>query len=437
MKHLLALFSVGFATVIVADDALVTEVAARQNWPWSPDVNITYRYNGTNPTSVWFTATWQGQTNPVDLVTLKSTGTFLVSNGLHRLTWDPVAAGYGKEALVDFKVQAVVTNADPRTYLVVDLVNGGYTLRPDVPSGGWTDEYRKTKMVFRRVPAGTYQLGFPEKDFYCLEAESGWSRGVARGMTPREVTLSSDYYCAIYLLTAAQKANLFGVSGTSMNPQRQHDNAGYRNFRGATLDDGVTSVDWPNTGYAVSSGSYVGKLRQKLGGDLLGDLPTQEQWEIAMRAGTSTIWPTGGDKNSTGEELDAAVNKICWCRWLGDNFTPYSKDVGLKECNGWGIYDFNVMDQGEVTISYANDAADLDPTTKRCRVDYPTGGLDPVGPTSSLHSARIFMGGSSYLSSRTMRELPTPKRAAVDCSTGATLYCGVRLAIHLKPLVAD
>lgn len=435
MKHLLSLFSAGFAGALLAADGLVTDVEVHQNWPWSPDVNIAYRYNGTTPTSVWFTATWKGQTDPVDIVQLKATGSYLVGNGLHRLTWDPVAAGYGNKALVDFRVQAVVTNADPRTYLVVDLVSGGYTLLANVPAGGWTDEHKKTKMVFRRIPAGTYQLGFPIEDYYKLDAENGWNRGVARGMTPREVVLSSDYYCAIFLLTSAQRAYLYGTTGVSANPQRQHD-GGYAMFRGAKLDDGVTVVDWPNTRYAVASDSYVGRLRQKLGDDLIGDLPTQEQWEIAMRAGTATLWPTGGDKDSADDELDAAVDRICWCRWIDGNFTPYSKDVGLKECNAWGIYDFNVVDQGEATVSYANDAAEPDATTKRYRVDYPTGGFDPVGPTSSIHNSRIFMGGCSYLSERTLRELPTPKRSASwDTTTGETLYCGVRFAIHLKPLV--
>lgn len=184
MKPVAFLVGVVFAFAASAEE-LVSDVQVSQDWPWSPKVHVAYRYNGANPTSVWFTATWQGQRESVDIVQLDATGSYLVSNGLHRLTWDPVAAGYGNVSLVDFRVEAVVTNADPRTYLVVDLVNGGYTTMATVPQGGWTDEYKTTKMVFRRVPAGTYQLGFPEADFYQLEAEGGWSRGYARPIRMR------------------------------------------------------------------------------------------------------------------------------------------------------------------------------------------------------------------------------------------------------------
>lgn len=45
------------------------------------------------------------------------------------------------------------------------------------------------------------------------------------------------------------------------------------------------------------------------------------------------------------------------------------------------------------------------------------------------------MGGFSYLSSRTMRELLIPRRMGIDVSEDQTLYCGVRFGIHLKPLV--
>lgn len=434
MKRMLSFGIVLLSSAAIAAD-LVTEVTARQRWPWSPKVDVTYRYDGETPTSVCFTATWRGQDTPVNIVSLDSTGTFLVKPGAHRFAWDPVAAGHGADALVDFRVEASVAAADPRTYLVVDLENGGYELLPDVPAGGWTDAHKTSKMVFRRIPAGTYQLGFPEADFYAFEPENGWSRPVAQSMTPREVTLSSDYYCAIFLLTSAQLSYLRNdaVKLPSRAPQRAHD--GYALFRGATLADGETAVDWPATGYGVSAASYVGLLREKLGGGLLADLPTQEQWEIAMRAETRTIWPSGGDAASSPEALTNALHAISWCKWI-DGVLPYSKDVGLKSSNAWGVYDFNVVDRGEVTLSYANDKAEIThPDKKTLDVSDPTGGLDPIGPTSSLHNARIFMGGCSNGSGLTVRNVATPARTGLDVSTGETLYCGVRFVINLKPLV--
>ncbi len=323
--------------------------------------------------------------------------------------------------------------ADPRTYLVVDLANGGYSFLSDVPAGGWTDEYKTSKMVFKRIPAGTYSLGYPEEDFYRMEAENNWNRQIVRGMSPRNVTLTSDFYFSIFLTTSSQITYIRGdsVKGSSTVPQRAHN--GYSLFRGSLQDDGETQVDWPNSGYTVASSSYVGLLREKVGGGLLIDLPTQEQWEIAMRAGTDTLWPSGGRSTNTVDELKAFLTDIAWSKNI-EEVLPYNKSVGLKNPNNWGVYDFNVM--YEATLSYANDAADITyPDGKRFDLSYPVGGVDPVGPNSSIHSARVFMGGDSSGASWALRNFPTPMRTGLNVSDGGKIYAGLRFAVHLKPLV--
>ena len=421
------------AGVAGADAATVNVVSVRSRWPWSPKVDVVYDYSGEEPGSVRLTATWRGQAEPVNLVGLETTGAFLVTNGRHRVSWDPVAAGVGDKTLVDFRVQAAVVADDPRTYLVVDLVDGGYETRADVPEGGWTDAYKTTKLVFRRIPAGTYALGYPMADFFRLEAETGWSRPTAQGMAPRTVTLSSDFYYQVFLTTVAQAAALQGTSSPGTAPKREH-REGYALFRGATLDDGAKAVDWPATGYSVAADSLVGKLRQKLGGGLLADLPTQEQWEIAMRAGTDTLWPSGGGPDSTAEELTNAVHAISWCKWIDGEPLAYNRAVGLKQANRWGVYDFNVM--YEATLSWANDAEEIThPDKKSLNVAFPAGGLDPLGPATSCHGARIFMGGAASGSGLTFRNLATPARTGVVVTGNPTLYCGLRFAIHLVPLV--
>ena len=434
MKRLVMSFFVAVcAGAVCADEATVSVVSVRPRWPWSPKVDVVYDYSGEAPGSVRLTATWRGQAEPVDLVGLETTGAFLVTNGRHRVSWDPVAAGVGDKTLVDFRVQAAAVADDPRTYLVVDLVNGGYETLSAVPEGGWTDVHKTTKMVFRRIPAGTYALGYPMADFFQLEAENGWSRPVAQGMAPRTVTLTSDFYHQVFLTTVAQAAALQGLSSAVTNPKREHTE-GYALFRGATLDDGTTAVDWPATGYSVAADSLVGKLRQKLGGGLLADLPTQEQWEIAMRAGTDTLWPSGGSPDCTAEELTNAVHAISWCKWIDGTPLAYNRAVGLKQANRWGVYDFNVL--YEATLSWANDAEAITHTDKKSlNVAFPSGGLDPLGPAASCHEARIFMGGDSNGSGLTFRNLATSARTGVSVTGSPALYCGLRFAIHLAPLV--
>ena len=290
------------------------------------------------------------------------------------------------------------------------------------------------RLTFRRIPAGTYALGYPHEKFYAaaMTSENGTTRPIAQNGAERTVTLTSDFYFAVFLTTHAQVAALNGTSGSAMNPY--YHSSTYAAFRGATLDDGVTAVNWPATGYAVAANSLVGKLRKKLGGRLLADLPTQEQWEIAMRAGTDTLWPSGGSPDSTAEELTNAVHAISWCKWIDGTPLAYNRAVGLKQANRWGVYDFNVL--YEATLSWANDAeAITHPDGKSPNVAFPAGGLDPLGPTTSCHEARIFMGGDANGSGLTFRNLATPARTGVVVAGSPTLYCGLRFAIHLAPLV--
>ena len=57
-------------------------------------------------------------------------------------------------------------------YMVVDLSDGptakNYPISylPDVPEGGWTDEYKTTKLVLRRIVPGTFTMGCQEQPDY-------------------------------------------------------------------------------------------------------------------------------------------------------------------------------------------------------------------------------------------------------------------------------
>jgi len=440
MKHLLALFSIGFATVLVADDALVTEVAARQNWPWSPDVNITYRYNGANPTSVWLTATWQGQTNPVDLVTLKSTGTFLVSNGLHRLTWDPVAAGYGKDVLIDFKVQAAVTNADPRTYLIVDLVNGGYTLRPDVPEGGWTEDDKTLRMVFRRIPAGTYSLGTTEAEYTGMFGNNGYTRKAAKGSHRCSVTFTSDYYFQVYMMTSYQHWLLDSNSRPATGSGDAKPACGVafsiNSYRGATLDDGVTAVCWPQTGHQVNSNSETGRLRKRLTWqgqeELLVDLPTDFQWQLAKGCGDNYFWPTGGVNGDSKSAVSNYVNTAIHTKNI-DGQNPSSYKVGGKQPNRWGIYDYCV--RWEFVLDWSTDEGTYYGGSTPNWLE-PKGGIDPVGPSQpTALNKRLLRGGDATGNSWNPEGYCLFARSLVDPYGTGSNYIPPRFVINLKPLV--
>ncbi len=348
MKTRLVLVFCLFVAGALTAHELVTNVVVRQRRPWSNVVDIDYLYTGLCPTSMAVTATWDGQAEPVSLVSLHTEGVTGVTLGPHTLTWDPVAAGYGEETLKNFKVEIAPSAHDLRTYLVIDLKDGGYTLMARAPEVGWTDEYKTTKLVLKRLSKGTYRWGTSEHDEYRAAWSGGQSGAIGRGATLHDVTYTSDYYFPIFELTTDQYSwiNAGKASGdTRATCPYWTFGLVYTSLRGATLDDGVTPVCWPQTGHQVNSTSFIGKLRaiitRKNQPELLADLPTVDQWQLPMSGGRNTFWPNGG----TAAEKDlpgiwqSYMDAICW---TSESNAGYNNPVGEKDPNDWGFYDFLV-----------------------------------------------------------------------------------------------
>lgn len=73
----------------------------------------------------------------------------------------------------------------------------------------------------------------------------------------------------------------------------------------------------------------MGMLRARTGIDF--DLPTEAQWEYACRAGTTTTYSYGSERN--GDYM-----------WSLGNSEDMTHDVGTKLPNPWGLYDNWVAD---------------------------------------------------------------------------------------------
>ena len=87
----------------------------------------------------------------------------------------------------------------------------------------------------------------------------------------------------------------------------------------------VCPVSW------LDAQRFVARLNELLPGSDFS-LPTEEQWEYACRAGSTTKYSFGDDP--------AKLDEYAW-RFGGEDPAAPRKPVGLKKPNAWGIYDMH------------------------------------------------------------------------------------------------
>ena len=250
-------------------------------------------------------------------------------------------------------------------YMVVDLVTGKTSYLNDVPADGWSDEYKTTKMVLRRVSPGKFEMGSPT-----------WEVGRDKDEVSHEVTLTNAYYIGVFEMTQSQYKQIVGRTPSYFNGEKRPvDSVSYVGIRGTN-----EGSNWPMS-RAFDENSFLGRLQEIT--QLPFDLPTEAQWEYACRAGTTVAWNNG--EVSTGTDTDPELDKLG--RYAGN-----SKDgkggyegtttVGSYLPNAWGLYDMhgNVNEWClDFYDSYSGDAT------------------EPVGPNfaSDNNNYRVLRGGGT------------------------------------------
>ena len=393
-------------------EPLISNVVVNQRWPWSEKVDVDFVLSD-EASDVEVTARWDAHPAPYRLGTL-----FSAAPGHSRLTWDPSKSPFAGQTLTGFTVAVSNVAASAHTYLIVDLVNGGYEFLPDVPSGGWTAEHKSSKMVFRRIRAGTYTNGEETATFTLLGLGEAPAQNYSKLWNRRTVTFTSDFYVGVFKYTEAQHECLnSGTSGNSFKPKK----LSYDSLRG-----GLDVADWPSKGYAVGPDSVVAKLRAKTGGAFWVDLCEEEQWEVAARADTTTILPNGVTTTDNYGVFTNKLNEIS--AWYG---TVGSEEavVGLYATNNWGFYDVVGL-VGEWT---------LDSAVKQGGASVlPRSGLgdstDPTGADLSQWNSeyRIFRTASAnYAGVALYNVIPCSRQMKTHSDEYS---CSTRFCIHLKPL---
>lgn len=215
----------------------------------------------------------------------------------------------------------------PPPYLVVWLGEEKgkvryYESEAALPGGIGDTIYRTKRLVMSRIPAKdvTWRMGSPSTEV-----------GRQANETPHYVTLTEDYYMSVFPVTEGQGIAILGYRpGANVNGNDGYPAVfcSYNVLRGS-----APAIDWPTTGSAVASDSFLGKLRAKT--SLAFDIPTEAQWEYAARAGSPTAYCNNLDCLTSDDAVDANLSLIGWYRK-----NDYNRHVvGLKQPNAWGLYD--------------------------------------------------------------------------------------------------
>ena len=143
----------------------VSSVTAQQRYPWNGKVDITFTVSGSFSETVDLKVSALDQTSG----TTYTAGAFALSgdtgttSGTHHVVWDLNAQGLEiKSADVVFTVAYEI----PPLYCVIDLSAGANASSYSVtyldapPSGGFNvDAYKTTKLVLKRMEAGSFKMG--------------------------------------------------------------------------------------------------------------------------------------------------------------------------------------------------------------------------------------------------------------------------------------
>ncbi|MBR5625075.1 formylglycine-generating enzyme family protein [bacterium] len=209
-------------------------------------------------------------------------------------------------------------------YMAIDLSSGEVSYIDVEPSGGWSDDYKTTKLVLRRIEAGTFVMGSPTNELGRFNNENS-----------HEVTIDKPFYIGVFEITQKQYQLITGCDPSEfVGDTKPVQNVSFLDIRGREK-----GAAWPAND-DVDDYSFLGKLRAKL--KMNFDLPTEEQWEYACRAGTVTALNNGTNLAS----IDTDSNLDILGLYAGNGGLDLWKSkgptaVGSYRPNSWGLYDMH------------------------------------------------------------------------------------------------
>ena len=323
MKRLLAIMAMAFAAVQfdAFAEPVVSDVVAKQRYPWNGMVDIDYTITG-DASGMSLEVSVEDVQNNKTYTPTKFLSLLPVSEGRHRITWSTEAEGVTIVS-TNVVVTLSIVKPDPDIsesflYYVVDLSGGPdaenfpVTTLTAPPSTTWSDEYKTTKLVLRRIEPGD--------------------------IPTHNARITKPFYIGVFEVTHKQYELVTGSRvpsheniwyGYYDDARSAVDAVSYDMIRGSSIGAG-----WPESS-AVDATSFLGKIRAKTGLDF--DLPTEAQWEYACRAGTTSKYNNGGDTEADLATLGRYSGNINDGRGGNSRVTV----VGSYVPNAWGLYDMH------------------------------------------------------------------------------------------------
>jgi formylglycine-generating enzyme required for sulfatase activity len=213
------------------------------------------------------------------------------------------------------------------------------------------------------IPAGTFIMGNSTAN----------QEGLDNELPAHRVTITHPFLMGKTEVTQRQYEVLMGSNPSSvLGSDLPVDNVMWQE---AVLYCNLLSLhEGRDTCYEITGNVFTG-LEVSCNFQASGSrLPTEAEWEYACRAGTDTDFYTGNQTESGFNAMDSALNRA---GWYGTN-SRGAQPVGLKEANGFDLYDMHGNAQEWCWDWKANY------TAEEC--------TDPVGPKTGQF--RINRGGS-------------------------------------------
>ena len=234
--------------------------------------------------------------------------------------------------------------------IMINLTNNCLVTKLPADFNVTNDTASTTYHLYMRYikPGATGQIGSDANEFGRMAAREAL----------QTKTLANGYYMGVYMVTEAQYAQVMGSGAFSANPQ-------------ATVSYYFLRDNLPPTSTipANENGTFMERLNYHVRANNPGlalisfDLPTEAQWEIACRAGTTgtfsdnddVIEANGRKPPQISADLLPTLGQIAW---YSSNSVNTAHAVGLLKPNRAGMYDVH----GNVR-EWCLDAYDTSDTT--------------------------------------------------------------------------